>query len=483
MSTAVSSSTLNLAASGMAANPDTSRNAANGMLRPSFSDLLRGQTQNSIDTHTPAPLTDTRTTPAPTRTPPPPSPEAPHEASRPTPTPQASPPPQEPAREPVRAKDQNNSPEIRQTAETPPPKQANTGTGKPATKGNEEKKTSGNIAPTEHLDQPQPMDATISPDLPATIATLLNGIAGNTLVNASDAESPAAQDAATHDAGHSWHPDAPGSLSARAATLTDTAIQADDEDMGSNTDGNNSQGANQNPSALLTGRTFKSSTVPNLPGQAAAAFGANVDSPALVTNTVVPNIVNAIPAALREDGGVQAAPVETSTNIGDISMLNPPRLSTQVGAGASLPQFTIPLGAGQRAWVEEVGNRVIWMLGRAESRAELILTPPPLGKVEVSIHLNGDQSTAQFLASSQSAREALEQAMPRLRELLAQAGINLGEASVNTSTEDRAQNGENTRHPVMSTPDSHDDGDNGDANVIAVPNWSKLGNGLINTFA
>jgi hypothetical protein len=37
------------------------------------------------------------------------------------------------------------------------------------------------------------------------------------------------------------------------------------------------------------------------------------------------------------------------------------------------------------AWPEEVGNRVSWMVGQHESQAELTLTPPQLGKIEVSI--------------------------------------------------------------------------------------------------
>jgi flagellar hook-length control protein FliK len=197
---------------------------------------------------------------------------------------------------------------------------------------------------------------------------------------------------------------------------------------------------------------------------------------------IITNAANAASMAPREDGGARSAPSGImATNAGDISMLNPPRLSTQ--AGAALPQFTIPAGAGQRAWAEEIGNRVMWMLGRAQSRAELILTPPHLGKVEVSIHLNGDQGTAQFLASSQSAREALEQAMPRLRELLAQAGISLGEASVNTSAEDRAQDGEKPHRAGARAPDAHDGNANGDATAATAPRWQRLGAGLVNTFA
>jgi flagellar hook-length control protein FliK len=123
------------------------------------------------------------------------------------------------------------------------------------------------------------------------------------------------------------------------------------------------------------------------------------------------------------------------------------------------------------------------MLGRAESRAELILTPPHLGKVEVSIHLNGDQGTAQFLASSQSTREALEQAMPRLRELLAQVGISLGEASVNTSAEEQAQDGGKTHRSDIRTLDAHDANSDGDPVAGAAPNWQRLNTGLVNTFA
>ncbi|MCM8565435.1 flagellar hook-length control protein FliK [Thauera linaloolentis] len=103
----------------------------------------------------------------------------------------------------------------------------------------------------------------------------------------------------------------------------------------------------------------------------------------------------------------------------------------------STPQLPVQTPASQHAWAEDVGNQVRWMLGRAESKAELVLTPPNLGKLEVSISLSGDQTTAQFVASSQAARDALEQALPRLREILQQSGISLGQADVSTS-EDRS---------------------------------------------
>ena len=65
-----------------------------------------------------------------------------------------------------------------------------------------------------------------------------------------------------------------------------------------------------------------------------------------------------------------------------------------------------------------------------ESRAELVLNPPQMGRVEVSLSISGDQATASFVSANPTVREALEAAMPRLREILADAGIQLGQAQV-----------------------------------------------------
>lgn len=426
MNTAVFSSTLNLPASNASGSSDSSRNTANDALNLKFSDLLRVQNNNA---------------PPPPPTPAPSTPETPREVSRPA---QASRPSQKPAQEPARTQD---SPPATGPESPPPP---DTETGNPV----EEEKTPENIALPGN--QQQHMDAAVPPDLPATIAALLNGIAGEPLKNTPNTET-STQAPTEH-------------TSSRAATLIGSNVQPN-MGMESNTD-TDANTDSENAQPLPTNRLTKFGAEPMPQGQAATVSSGN-ESLARINIAAPDTIINTISS--HENSS--APPHGTTPSAGETSMLNPLRLPTP----ASLPQFTIPPAAGQRAWAEEVGNRVMWMLGRAESRAELILTPPHLGKVEVSIHLNGDQSTAQFLASSQSAREALEQAMPRLRELLAQAGISLGEASVNTSAEDRAQNGQNTRH--TNTLNSHDNSNDGDANVITTQNWSRLDSGIINVFA
>jgi flagellar hook-length control protein FliK len=147
-------------------------------------------------------------------------------------------------------------------------------------------------------------------------------------------------------------------------------------------------------------------------------------------------------------------------------------------------QLPVHTPASQRVWAEDVGSRLIWMAGRGESKAELVLTPPSLGKLAVSIQVNGDQASAQFVAATPAARDALEQALPRLREVLQQAGIHLGEANVSTSGEQQARGDANGREAG-----NHRVGQRAGAaplaETIAQPAavWASRGLGMIDTFA
>lgn len=147
-------------------------------------------------------------------------------------------------------------------------------------------------------------------------------------------------------------------------------------------------------------------------------------------------------------------------------------------------QLPVHTPASQRVWAEDVGSRLIWMAGRGESKAELVLTPPSLGKLAVSIQVNGDQASAQFVAATPAARDALEQALPRLREVLQQAGINLGEANVSTSGEHQAR-GDADGQQAGNRRSGQRAAAAPVAEHVAQPAavWSSGGLGMIDTFA
>lgn len=85
---------------------------------------------------------------------------------------------------------------------------------------------------------------------------------------------------------------------------------------------------------------------------------------------------------------------------------------------------------GARGWDQGLGERLLWMAGQKQQVAQLHLNPPDLGPLQITLTLEDDQASAQFVCAHATVREAIETAMPRLREMLADNGITLGNASV-----------------------------------------------------
>jgi flagellar hook-length control protein FliK len=146
------------------------------------------------------------------------------------------------------------------------------------------------------------------------------------------------------------------------------------------------------------------------------------------------------------------------------------------------PQIPVRTPVMQPGWADEVGSRMLLMTGKDLAKAELILTPPHLGRVEVSLSINGEKATAHFVTATPDAREALEQSLPRLREVMAQAGIDLSQ--VNISANNAGQQGAQEQHK---THRGHSGGNQGDG-AQDDPNAAsamrvRASNSLVDTFA
>lgn len=101
------------------------------------------------------------------------------------------------------------------------------------------------------------------------------------------------------------------------------------------------------------------------------------------------------------------------------------------GATAPSGPLSISTPVNQPAWGDEFGQKITWMANQRNQTAELHLNPPQLGPLDVVLKMNGDQASAVFTSPHAAVREAIEQAIPKLRELLADNGIMLGNAMVN----------------------------------------------------
>lgn len=177
------------------------------------------------------------------------------------------------------------------------------------------------------------------------------------------------------------------------------------------------------PDAMNSGET----TVGEQPGDGTKTFAAELATMRQAQATEQPSPAGeAVQAEAMPQTTANAAPTPGTAAVaagqaGDAAATQRANASPQL-------QVAAPVASAQ--WAGELGDKVVWMAHRQEGRAEMVLNPPQMGRIEVSLSVSGDQASAVFSSTNPVVRDALEAAMPRLREVLADAGIQLGQAQV-----------------------------------------------------
>jgi flagellar hook-length control protein FliK len=110
--------------------------------------------------------------------------------------------------------------------------------------------------------------------------------------------------------------------------------------------------------------------------------------------------------------------------------------AAQAAAGAA---DRLSARVGTDAWENQVGQKIVYMVGSEEQTASLTLNPPDLGPMQVVLSVTNDQASVTFSANQEEVRQALEDALPRLREMMSESGIALGNATVNAGMPDGRQ--------------------------------------------
>jgi flagellar hook-length control protein FliK len=89
-----------------------------------------------------------------------------------------------------------------------------------------------------------------------------------------------------------------------------------------------------------------------------------------------------------------------------------------------------PVHINKEASADQMAEKVNMMMSKNLKNIDIRLDPPELGKMQIRMNMNGDMTTVHFTVANQHARDAIEQSMPRLREMLSQQGVQLGETAV-----------------------------------------------------
>ncbi|MCJ8340377.1 MAG: flagellar hook-length control protein FliK [Pseudomonadales bacterium] len=167
-------------------------------------------------------------------------------------------------------------------------------------------------------------------------------------------------------------------------------------------------------------------------------------------NQSLEKLRSGIETAAANKNGDEAAEVKTSSakilaNTDTLQQLT----SLQQNLRTTSPvQMQMPTGTTPAAqnWGRAVADKVFIAASQNLRVANIQLDPPELGALQIRLQITGpdQQMSVSFSSPHAAVRDVLEQQLPRLREMLAEQGINLGESSVSDQGANNNQGSESS---------------------------------------
>jgi flagellar hook-length control protein FliK len=90
----------------------------------------------------------------------------------------------------------------------------------------------------------------------------------------------------------------------------------------------------------------------------------------------------------------------------------------------------IPVDIRNSQWADKFSEHIVWLGHQGIKSALIRVNPEELGPLEISIKVVKDSASVNIVSHSSHVRDVVDQALPRLREMMAEQGLNLSEAHV-----------------------------------------------------
>ena len=115
----------------------------------------------------------------------------------------------------------------------------------------------------------------------------------------------------------------------------------------------------------------------------------------------------------------------------------------------------------RKDFADAVKDKVMLMINQKLQQFDITLDPPEFGNMQVRVNLQGEQASVNFVVQNQQAKDALEQNMSKLRDMLAEQGVDVGEANVEQQNQQQSndENNANSANDRASLSTSQDEGD------------------------
>jgi len=243
------------------------------------------------------------------------------------------------------------------------------------------------------------------------------------------------------------------------------------------------------PTTALDGKTNIAATDSNADSQSTAAVNADsksllqqpaLDLAAAAEKNIAAGLADIDAAAAKSASAIQSAAALTAAAIPAVqNVVQTAGLAVAQAVGTT-DKLTPQVGSA--GWDQALGQKVVWMVAGGQQSASLTLNPPDLGPMQVVLNVTNSHATATFTAAQPEVRQALEAAMPKLREMLGDAGISLGQTSVNAGSAQQQQNF--AEQNAQKSSGSVQAVDPVETRVAAsLPRPTSSGIGLVDTFA
>jgi flagellar hook-length control protein FliK len=161
------------------------------------------------------------------------------------------------------------------------------------------------------------------------------------------------------------------------------------------------------------------------------------------SNTINPKTVAEPGVTLLTNNTTPVNSAEATASIGSIPAnvgLTDQRTDLSIAGASGDKEITsIQSAIGSTQWAEEASQTIHLLVKQNHQQAEIKVNPVELGPIEIQIAMVQGEASISFVAEHGETRNALEVALPRLKELLADSGISLAGAFVGSDRQPRQQ--------------------------------------------
>ncbi|MEW6994574.1 flagellar hook-length control protein FliK [Colwelliaceae bacterium MEBiC 14330] len=113
----------------------------------------------------------------------------------------------------------------------------------------------------------------------------------------------------------------------------------------------------------------------------------------------------------------------------------------------------------KKDFADAVKDKVMVMINQKLQQFDITLDPPEFGNMQVRVNLQGEQAAVNFIVQNQQAKDALEENMHKLKNMLAEQGVDVGGANVEQQNQGEHNAKDNTNNSSSFTSKQDDEVD------------------------